>query len=151
MYLTMSLIDLARFWLCHSEFNQTRTDMMRDNNVIELNSARDRLRNRPSRSRDDKRMHARIESDDRLFVQVVLSAADPDLVGTTVSCTAINLSVGGIQFRTDASIPTGALLDLWVDIRSRPASSFWRAKFAGRARRTIRTKTAAMVGSSVCS
>ena len=98
--------------------------MMRDTNVIELNSARDRLRNRPSRNRDDKRMHARIESDDRLFVQVVLSAADPDLVGTTVSCTAINLSVGGIQFRTDAAIPTGALLDLWVDIRSRPGKFF---------------------------
>jgi hypothetical protein len=97
---------------------------MRDTNVIELNSARDRLRNRPSRSRDDKRMHARIESDDRLFVQVVLSAADPDLVGTTVSCTAINLSVGGIQFRTDTVIPTGALLDLWVDIRSRPGKFF---------------------------
>jgi Tfp pilus assembly protein PilZ len=98
--------------------------MTRDDNVIELNSARDRLRNRPSRSRDDKRMHARLESDDRLFVQVVLSAADPDLVGTTVSCTAINLSVGGIQFRTDSAIPTGALLDLWVDIRSRPGKFF---------------------------
>ena len=98
--------------------------MTRDDNVIELNSARDRLRNRPSRGRDDKRMHARLESDDRLFVQVVLSAADPDLVGTTVSCTAINLSVGGIQFRTESAIPTGALLDLWVDIRSRPGKFF---------------------------
>jgi hypothetical protein len=94
------------------------TAMTRDNNVIELNSARDRLRNRPSRNRDDKRMHARLDSDDRLFVQVVLSAADPDLVGTTVSCTAINLSVGGIRFRTDSAIPTGALLDLWVDPQS---------------------------------
>ncbi len=115
---------MARFWLTPSDCNGIRNDNMRDNNVIELNSARDRLRNRPSRTRDDKRMHARIESDDRLFVQVVLSAADPDLVGATVSCTAINLSVGGIQFRTDTAIPTGALLDLWVDIKSRPGKFF---------------------------
>jgi Tfp pilus assembly protein PilZ len=69
-------------------------------------------------------MHPRQESDDRLFVQVVLSAADPELVGTTVSCTAINLSVGGIQFRTDSPLPAGTLLDLWVDVRSRPGKFF---------------------------
>jgi len=45
-------------------------------------------------------------------------------VGTTVSCKAINLSVGGIQFRTEAALPSGTLLDLWVDIRSRPGKFF---------------------------
>ncbi len=108
--------------------------MTRADNVIELNSVRERMRNRgvglpgsaprPSRLRDEKRMHARVESDDRLFVQVVLAAADPDLVGTTVSCTAMNLSVGGIQFRTNTSLPQGTLLDLWVDVRSRPGKFF---------------------------
>ena len=95
-------------------------------NVIQLQPARNRLRrpSRTTRARDDKRMHPRIESDDRLFVQVVLSAADPDLVGTTLSCKAVNLSVGGIQFRADSTIPNGALLDLWVDIRSRPGKFF---------------------------
>ncbi|NJN52920.1 MAG: PilZ domain-containing protein [Gammaproteobacteria bacterium] len=102
--------------------------------MIELNSVRERMRsraagpatagNRPSRQRDDKRMHARLDSEDRLFVQVVLAAMDPDLVGTTVSCTAMNLSVGGIQFRTGTSLPTGTLLDLWVDVRSRPGKFF---------------------------
>jgi Tfp pilus assembly protein PilZ len=95
-------------------------------NVIQLQPVRNRLRRpgRTTRARDDKRMHPRIESDDRLFVQVVLSAADPDLVGTTLSCKAVNLSVGGIQFRADSAIPNGALLDLWVDIRSRPGKFF---------------------------
>jgi len=95
-------------------------------NVIQLQPARERLRRagRTSRPRDDKRMHPRIESDDRLFVQVVLSAADPDLVGSTLSCKAVNLSVGGIQFRATSAIPNGALLDLWVDIRSRPGKFF---------------------------
>lgn len=100
-------------------------DMTSDSNVVELTRARARLRDsRPSRGRDDQRMHPRIESDDRLFVQVVLSSADPELVGTTVSCQALNLSVGGIQFRTDMAIPNGSLLDLWVDIRSRPGKFF---------------------------
>jgi Tfp pilus assembly protein PilZ len=109
--------------------------MTRADNVIELKSVRERTRsrasgnvtglaNRPSRSRDDKRMHPRQESDDRLFVQVVLSATDPELVGTTVSCDAINLSVGGIQFRTNAALPAGTLLDLWVDIKSHPGKFF---------------------------
>lgn len=69
-------------------------------------------------------MHPRLESDDRLFTQVVLSADDPDLVGTTLSCTAINMSVGGIQFATATPLPVGALLDLWVDISSRPGKFF---------------------------
>jgi Tfp pilus assembly protein PilZ len=69
-------------------------------------------------------MHPRLDSDERLFTQVVLSADEPDLVGTTLSCVAVNLSVGGIQFRTDTPLPMGALLDLWVDISSRPGKFF---------------------------
>ncbi len=65
-----------------------------------------------------------MDSDDRLFSQVVLSADEPDMVGTTLSCTAVNLSVGGIQFRTTAPVPTGSLLDLWVDVSSRPGKFF---------------------------
>ena len=99
--------------------------MTEKGNVIELTSARDRLRPKgPARSPSDKRMHPRMDCDDRLFVQVVLSADDPDLVGTTLSCNAVNLSVGGIQFRTNSPIPTGSLLDLWVDISSRPGKFF---------------------------
>jgi Tfp pilus assembly protein PilZ len=108
--------------------------MTKADNVIELKSVREKTRNRTgahaggpirsARTRDDKRMHPRVESDDRLFVQVVLSASEPDLVGTTVSCTAINLSAGGIQFRTSAALPAGTLLDLWVDVRSRPGKFF---------------------------
>ncbi|MCZ6656653.1 MAG: PilZ domain-containing protein [Gammaproteobacteria bacterium] len=88
-------------------------------NIIQFSSVRSK-----TRRSNDKRMHARINSDDRLFTQVVLSADEPDLVGTTLSCTAVNLSVGGIQFRTNAPVPTGSLLDLWVDVSSRPGKFF---------------------------
>jgi hypothetical protein len=89
-------------------------------NIIELSVAR----NRPKQGGRDKRMHPRIESNDRLFTQVVLAENDPDLIGTTVACSAVNMSVGGIQFVTRAPIPIGALLDLWVEVASQPGKFF---------------------------
>jgi Tfp pilus assembly protein PilZ len=89
-------------------------------NVVDITSIRVRGRHRTQ----DKRMHPRVDSEDRLFTQVVLSADDPDLVGTTLSCVAVNLSVGGIQFRTHTPLPVGSLLDLWVDISTRPGKFF---------------------------
>lgn len=98
---------------------------MSDNNVIELDIARQRLQAaRAERQHDDKRMHPRLESNDRLFAQIVLCADRPELVGRTLSCRAVNLSVGGIQFRTDAPVPPGTLLDLWVDVANRPGKFF---------------------------
>jgi len=88
-------------------------------NIIQFNSARPR-----GRHSSDKRMHPRMDIDDRLFSQVVLSEDKPDMVGSTISCTAVNLSVGGIQFRTNAPVPTGSLLDLWVDVSPRPGRFF---------------------------
>ena len=49
-------------------------------NIIEFNRARVK-----KLSNSDKRMHPRLESDDRLFTQVVLAAGDPELVGATLS------------------------------------------------------------------
>ncbi|MFU8817904.1 MAG: PilZ domain-containing protein [Pseudomonadales bacterium] len=89
-------------------------------NIIEIAT----VRARPRQRNHDKRMHPRIESSDRLFTQVVLSADAPDLVGRTLACTAVNMSVGGIQFRTNSAVPIGALLDLWVDIPSRQGKFF---------------------------
>lgn len=88
-------------------------------NIIEFNTAR----GRPS-TPQDQRLHPRLKSDDRLFTQIVLSAAEPEMVGTTLSCNAVNLSVGGIQFRSNSPLPAGALLDLWVDVANRPGKFF---------------------------
>ena len=98
---------------------------MTSDNIVELASARANAEQAASAPAGaDQRLHPRLESDDRLFTQVVLSADDPELVGTTLSCTAVNLSVGGIQFRTSSAVPTGSLLDLWVDVSSRPGKFF---------------------------
>ena len=95
---------------------------MASDNIVELSAARSG--GAQAAAGQDQRMHPRLDSDDRLFTQVVLSSDEPDLVGTTLSCTAVNLSVGGIQFRTNAPVPTGSLLDLWVDVASRPGKFF---------------------------
>jgi len=88
-------------------------------NIIEFNQARvKRLSN------NDNRSHPRFDSDDRLFTQVVLAADDPELVGLTLSCTAVNMSMGGVQFKTTQPVPIGTLLDLWVDVASRPGKFF---------------------------
>lgn len=94
---------------------------MSSDNIVDLSAARTASQTNIGK---DQRLHPRLESDDRLFTQVVLSSANPDLVGTTLSCTAVNLSVGGIQFRTSAAVPEGSLLDLWVDVSSRPGKFF---------------------------
>ena len=94
---------------------------MSSDNIVDLSAARSA---NAAAAGQDQRLHPRLESDDRLFTQVVLSSENPDLVGTTLSCTAVNLSVGGIQFRTSAAVPEGSLLDLWVDVSSRPGKFF---------------------------
>lgn len=88
-------------------------------NVVQLESARTRQQRNA-----DLRLHPRLQSEDRLFTQVVLSSDDPDLVGTTLSCNAVNLSVGGVQFRTNAQVPASSLLDLWIDVATRPGKFF---------------------------
>lgn len=88
-------------------------------NVVQLEAARTRQQRTA-----DQRLHPRLESEDRLFTQVVLCADNPEMVGTTLSCRAVNLSVGGVQFRTDSEVPTGSLLDLWIDVATRPGKFF---------------------------
>lgn len=115
----MVLVTLA--WISHIlSANRGAGESNMSDNIIDFTTVRVRTRQRSL----DKRMHPRLETDDRLFTQVVLSADDPDLVGTTLSCTAVNMSVGGIQFATATPLPIGALLDLWVDISSRPGKFF---------------------------
>ena len=87
-------------------------------NVIELKRPRTRSRS------IDKRLHPRLDSDDRLFAQVVLSAENPSMVGLTLACRAVNFSLGGLQFACAESLPPGTLLDLWIDAANRPGKFF---------------------------
>jgi hypothetical protein len=97
----------------------SRYEMYNDN-VIELSRVPVRPRSRTA----DKRVHPRLESNDRLFAQVVLAPEQPTLLGHTLACRAVNFSIGGVQFTAAAPLPAGTLLDLWIDASSTPGKFF---------------------------
>ena len=79
--------------------------------------------NRQSTVQHEQRKEFRRESNQRLFLQVV-QCADHEMVGTTISCTALNVSASGLMVSCDLRIPTGSFIDLWVDDSSRPGKFF---------------------------
>lgn len=96
-------------------------------NVVDLSAVRLRRGMESTQLRRvvrDRRRHLRTESRDRLFAQLVASPDHPELVGITLAGIADNVSVGGLQFSTDRDLPIGTLVDLWVDVHSRPGKFF---------------------------
>ncbi|MBD3649525.1 MAG: PilZ domain-containing protein [Pseudomonadales bacterium] len=71
----------------------------------------------------DQRREDRRTSNERLFIQVV-DSSDHDLVGTTLSCHALDVSSGGLRVQADRFLPVGCHLDLWVDNSARPGKFF---------------------------
>ena len=94
--------------------------------IIDISEAR-RRRNRQvtamSMNEQDNRREDRVESNERLFVQIVTSD-DQDLVGTTISCEALDVSASGMRIQTALPIPVGCQLDLWVDNSAGPGKFF---------------------------
>ncbi len=89
-------------------------------NLIELPRPHPHRRPRP----EDKRAFPRLGSEDRLFAQVIDCASLPELVGTTVACQAVDVSIGGLQFTCERRIDAPARLDLWVESSDRPGKFF---------------------------
>ena len=71
----------------------------------------------------ERRIKERFHSDESLFVQIVASE-NAELVGTTVSCTALDVSVDGMRIESKADIPEGCKLDIWVDVMDKPGKFF---------------------------
>ena len=71
----------------------------------------------------EQRKEFRRGSNERLFLQVVQSD-DKDLIGTTISCIALNVSPGGLMVTCNQRIPEGCFIDLWVDDSARPGKFF---------------------------
>ncbi|MFM8355887.1 MAG: PilZ domain-containing protein [Gammaproteobacteria bacterium] len=73
---------------------------------------------------EDKRAFPRLGSEDRLFAQVIECINMPELVGATVACQAVDVSIGGLQFTCKWRIDAPARLDLWVESSDRPGRFF---------------------------
>ncbi|MCC5885330.1 MAG: PilZ domain-containing protein [Gammaproteobacteria bacterium] len=96
-------------------------------NVFSLDALRPVLERR-SRRTDDRRREARYICRERLFVQVVLCAEHPELVGRTEAGSVVDVSASGIHFHCALPLPVGTLVDIWVDISSRPGKFFLSGK-----------------------
>ena len=94
--------------------------------IISLSDARSRKSSASIRRVNDdheQRREFRRESNDRLFLQIVKSD-DEELIGTTLSCQAVDVSGNGLKVACDQYIPVGCVLDLWVDDTAQPGKFF---------------------------
>lgn len=69
------------------------------------------------------RREPRRSTAEQLFVQIVKSY-DPNLVGTTISCQAVDVSPSGLRLKANRVIPVGCQIDLWVDNCEGPGKFF---------------------------
>jgi hypothetical protein len=74
----------------------------------------------------NRRGSARQQSSERLFAQIVLSEQvdGNSLGGATLRCTTVDCSPQGIAFVAERPIPIGAMVDIWLDTRTRPGKMF---------------------------
>jgi PilZ domain len=75
----------------------------------------------------EQRREFRRQSSERLFLQIVQSG-EPDLVGTTISSSALDASANGLKVASGQHIPTGSVIDLWVDDSAKPGKFFLSSK-----------------------
>ena len=64
----------------------------------------------------ENRSEPRIDHQVRFFVHVHECDEDPDIVGTSLSCDAVDFSVHGLQLRTEYELITGTLLNITIGI-----------------------------------
>jgi len=65
---------------------------------------------------DEQRSEERIEHNFRFFVHVHESKSEPDMVGMSLECEAIDFSAHGMQFSTNSELTAGTLLNLTIGI-----------------------------------
>ena len=64
----------------------------------------------------EQRSEQRVDVDVRFFVHVHESEQDPDMVGQSLQCEAIDFSAHGIQFSTNAELSTSTRLNITIGI-----------------------------------
>ena len=65
---------------------------------------------------EDKRSEPRVEHKIRFFVHVHECREDPDLVGVSIACEALDFSSHGLQLRTEQPLLPQTLLNITIGI-----------------------------------
>jgi len=71
----------------------------------------------------EHRRELRRESNDKVFLQIV-QCEEKDLVGTTLSSSALDASANGLKVACNQHIPAGSIIDFWVADSTRPGKFF---------------------------
>ncbi|MBT7333625.1 MAG: PilZ domain-containing protein [Gammaproteobacteria bacterium] len=88
-------------------------------NIIKFNRSRAK-----KLSENDQRIHPRLISEDRLFLQILQCKDQPSLTGTTLACTTVDMSMSGLQLKTNQPLPLGSTLEIWIDVAMHPSKFF---------------------------
>ncbi|MDA0977685.1 MAG: PilZ domain-containing protein [Proteobacteria bacterium] len=64
----------------------------------------------------EQRTEARIASDIRFFVNIHESSHEPDMVGMSLECEAVDVSAHGMQFSTHSELSAGSQLNITIGI-----------------------------------
>lgn len=64
----------------------------------------------------DKRRETRVPHDISFYVHVHECQGNPEMVGTSVPCEAVDFSPNGLQFRTPEALIPESLLNITIDI-----------------------------------
>ena len=64
----------------------------------------------------EQRSEARVPHNIRFFVHVHECREDPEMVGVSVACEAVDFSPNGLQFRTDQPLLQGSLINITIGI-----------------------------------
>ena len=64
----------------------------------------------------EHRSEPRTEHQGRLFFDVYECQEDPDLVGSSIECEAIDFSAHGLQLQTDQKVPSETMLNITISL-----------------------------------
>lgn len=64
----------------------------------------------------EQRSEARVAHQIRFFVHVHRCPDEPNLVGTSMACEAVDFSPHGLQLRTDGSLAPGSVINITIAI-----------------------------------
>ena len=77
----------------------------------------------------ERRQQLRLESDEKLILEITGCEQNESLQGTTVLCSAFDASAYGLKiYSPENAIYPGIELDLWVNIDGRPGKYFLSGK-----------------------
>jgi len=68
----------------------------------------------------ERRTELRGAREERLLIKVLSCEGAPDLEDMTLSCATADVSAGGLRLNLSQSLPAGALVELWVEVKGIP-------------------------------